>query len=326
MMSRVRHKMVPRVAVLGCGSWGENHIRTLQELGALVAVSDIDVERSAQFASMYGVKAIAPKDLFTHKDIDALVLALPPQFHTENVLRAVKNGKDVLVEKPIALNISDAERQVQVAGEYGRIFMVGHILRFHPAFEKICELVAKGELGDVRYIYSHRLGFGKFHTQSDALWDLAPHDLSMILALTGCEPSEVRGEGAAVVDKLSDLAHVHMVFPNGIRSHLFASRLSPYRERRLTIVGTKAMLVFDDMKPWSSKLALHPFIVWQEGKEWNFSTDELNYIELCEGLPLTYELQHFLHCIETRQAPRTNGNEAVAVLRILTAAHINYHG
>ncbi|WP_455480440.1 Gfo/Idh/MocA family protein [Bartonella sp. B12(2025)] len=317
--------MVPRIAVLGCGHWGGNHIRTLKGLGALVAVSDVNVERAASFACTYGVEAIAPEDLFTHEDIDALVLALPPQFHTENAVRALKNGKDVFVEKPIALNVADAEYQVQVAAEYGRIFMVGHILRFHPAFEKVCELVAKGELGDIRYIYSHRLGFGKFHTQSDALWDLAPHDLSMILALTECEPSEVRGEGAAVIDQLSDCAHVHMTFPNGIRSHLFTSRLSPCRERRLTVVGTKAMLVFDDMEPWSHKLALHRFAVWKEKQEWAFSTDELKYIDVCENLPLTCELQHFLQCIEMRQSPRTDGDDAIAVLRILTAASVNYH-
>ncbi|MBB5073250.1 putative dehydrogenase [Bartonella callosciuri] len=317
--------MMPRVAVLGCGHWGGNHIRTLRGLGALAAVSDINIERAASFACMYGVEAIAPEDLFAQEDIDALVLALPPQFHTENVLRAVKNGKDVLVEKPIALNIADAEHQVQVAGEYGRIFMVGHILRFHPAFEKISELVEKGELGDVRYIYSHRLGFGKFHTQSDTLWDLSPHDLSMILALTGCEPSKVHGEGAAVINQHSDFAHIHMTFPNGIRSHLFTSRLSPYRERRLTIVGTKAILVFNDMEPWNRKLALHRFAVWKENQEWNFNIDELNYIDVCENLPLTCELQHFLHCIKTRQPPRTNGDDAIAVLRILTAASVNYH-
>ncbi|MCZ2328735.1 Gfo/Idh/MocA family protein [Bartonella sp. F02] len=312
--------MVPRIAVLGCGYWGENHIRTLQSLGALRAVSDIDGNRAAHFANAHGVESIAPNDLFERTDIDAVVLALPPQFHTENALRALKNGKDVLVEKPIALNVADAEHQIRIADEYKQILMVGHILRFHPAFEKMYELVEKGELGHVRYIYSHRLGFGKFHTQSDALWDLAPHDLSMILALTGCEPSDVRGEGTAILDQLSDFSHIHMTFPNGIRSHLFASRFSPYRERRLTVVGTKAMLIFNDMEPWSRKLAFHRFSVWQEHKEWAFSTDKLNYLDLCESLPLTHELQHFLHCIKTRQSPRTNGNEAVAVLRILTAA------
>ncbi|WP_336279453.1 Gfo/Idh/MocA family protein [Bartonella sp. CB175] len=317
--------MLPRVAVLGCGDWGKNHIRTLQSFGALVAVSDIDIGCAESFSSMYGVKAIPPNDLFIHRDIDALVIALPPQFHTENVLRAVKNGKDVLVEKPIALNVADAEKQVQAANEYGRILMVSHILRFHPAFEKMRELVLEGELGDIRYIYSHRLGFGKFHTQSDALWDLAPHDLSMILALTGCEPSEIQGKGAAVVNQLADFSHIHMTFPNGVRSHLFTSRLSPYRERRLTVVGTKAMLVFDDMEPWNRKLAFQRFSVWKKNEEWDFHTDKPNYIEVCEDLPLTCELKHFLHCIKTRQLPRTNGDEAVAILRILATASANYH-
>ncbi|GAA5097649.1 Gfo/Idh/MocA family oxidoreductase [Bartonella acomydis] len=316
--------MVPRVAVLGCGHWGGNHIRTLQSLGALAAVSDSDSARAASFANMYGVDIITPDDLFAHNNIDALVLALPPQFHTENVVRAVKNGKDVLVEKPIALNVAEAEQQVQIARQCKRILMVGHILRFHPAFEKMCELVEQGELGEVRYIYSHRLGFGKFHTQSDALWDLAPHDLSMILALTGCEPLEIRGEGAAVIDHCSDFSHIHMTFPNGIRSHLFTSRLCPYRERRLTVVGTKAVLFFDDMEPWERKLALQRYSVWRENQQWAFNTDALDYIGVCEDLPLTCELQHFLHCVETRQLPRTNGEEAVAVLRILTAAHVNY--
>ena len=136
-----------------------------------------------------------PSDLFTHPDVDAIVMALPPQFHAEAAIRAVTNGKDVLVEKPIALTVPDAERAVKAAHDNGRIFMVGHVLRFHPAFEKLLDLVKAGDLGKVRYIHSHRLGLGKFHTENDALWDLAPHDLSMILAITrnGAAGSARRG-------------------------------------------------------------------------------------------------------------------------------------
>ncbi|ALE03553.1 Gfo/Idh/MocA family protein [Bartonella ancashensis] len=315
--------MAPRIAVLGCGHWGKNHIRTLHGLGLLKAVSDIDFDRAVDLARIYGVESVTPDDLFANADIDALILALPPQFHTENVVRAVKNGKDVLVEKPIALNMVDAEYQVRISREYGRILMVGHILRFHPAFEKICELVESGELGDVRYIYSHRLGFGKFHTHSDALWDLAPHDLSMILALTKCEPSKVRGEGTTVVGCLSDFAHIHMEFSNGICSHLFTSRLSPYCERRLTVIGTKAMLVFDDMEPWDRKLAYRHFSVWQEGDNFCSNASEPNYINLNEDLPLTRELLHFRHCIETRQSPRTSAYDALVILRILATAGVS---
>ena len=314
--------MKPRIAVLGCGYWGSNHIRTLKALGALHAVSDANFARAEGFASEQECLAIAPDALFARDDIDAIVLALPPQFHAELAIRAVEAGKDVLVEKPIALLVADAERAVRAAEANKRIFMVGHVLRFHPAFERLKELIDAGELGEVKYIHSHRLGLGKFHTENDALWDLAPHDLSMILAITGSPPEEIRGEGAALLDHLSDFAHLHMRFPGGLRSHLFTSRLNPYRERRLTVVGTTAMAVFDDVEPWERKLAVYRHAVWQDSGQWAFTTNEPSYVAVAPGMPLTRELEHFLHCIETRSPPRTDGEEAISVLRILTAGTV----
>ena len=316
--------MKPRIAVLGCGYWGSNHIRTLKALGALHAVSDANRARAEGFASEQDCLAIEPDQLFVRDDIDAIVMALPPQFHADLAVRAAEAGKDVLVEKPIALTVPDAERAVQAAKDNGRVFMVGHVLRFHPAFETLKGLIDKGELGEVRYIHSHRLGLGKFHTENDALWDLAPHDLSMILAITGTEPIEVRGEGAALLDNLSDFAHLHMRFPNGLRSHLFTSRLNPYRERRLTVVGTKAMAVFDDVEPWERKLAVYRHAVWQDSGQWAFTTNEPSYVAVAQGMPLTRELEHFIHCIETRAEPRTSGEEAIRVLRILTAGTVTH--
>jgi predicted dehydrogenase len=316
--------MKPRIAVLGCGYWGSNHIRTLKALGALHAVSDANAARAEGFASEQECLAIAPDELFTRDDVDAIVMALPPQYHAEAAVKAVTNGKDVLVEKPIALTVEDAEREVRAAEENGRIFMVGHVLRFHPAFEKLKALVDEGELGEIRYIHSHRLGLGKFHTENDALWDLAPHDLSMILAITGAEPSEVRGEGAALLDHLSDFAHLHMRFPNNVRGHLFTSRLNPYRERRLTVVGTRAMAVFDDVEPWERKLAVYRHAVWQDSGQWAFTTNEPSYVPIAQGMPLTRELEHFIHCIQTRERPRTDGEEAIRVLRILTAGTVTH--
>ncbi len=316
--------MKPRIAVLGCGYWGSNHIRTLKSLGALYAVSDANLARAEGFASEQECLAIAPDELITRTEVDAIVMALPPQFHAECAIKAVENGKDVLVEKPIALTVTDAERAVSAAEANKRIFMVGHVLRFHPAFERLKELIDSGELGEVKYIHSHRLGLGKFHTENDALWDLAPHDLSMILAITGAEPLEIRGEGAALLDHLSDFAHLHMRFPNGLRSHLFTSRLNPYRERRLTVVGTRAMAVFDDVEPWERKLAVYRHAVWQDSGQWAFTQNEPSYVPVDEGMPLTRELQHFLQCIETREAPRTGGEEAVRVLKILTAGTVTH--
>ena len=316
--------MKPRIAVLGCGYWGSNHIRTLKSLGALHAVSDANRARAEGFASEQECLAIDPDEIFSRSDVDAIVMALPPQFHAESAIKAVENGKDVLVEKPIALTVADAQRAVAAADANKRIFMVGHVLRFHPAFEKLKELIDSGELGEIKYIHSHRLGLGKFHTENDALWDLAPHDLSMILAITGTEPVEIRGEGAALLDHLSDFAHLHMRFPNGLRSHLFTSRLNPYRERRLTVVGTKAMAVFDDVEPWERKLAVYRHAVWQDSGQWAFTQNEPSYVSVEEGMPLTRELQHFLSCIETREPPRTSGEEGISVLQILTAGTVTH--
>jgi predicted dehydrogenase len=314
--------MAPRIAVLGCGYWGSNHIRTLKSLGALHAVSDANPARAEGFAIEQDCLAIPPEDLFDRDDIDAIVMALPPQHHAEMAIRAVEAGKDVLVEKPIALTVADAERAVAAAKANGRVFMVGHVLRFHPAFETLKELIDRGDLGEIKYIHSHRLGLGKFHTENDALWDLAPHDLSMILAITGAFPIEIRGEGAALLDHLSDFAHLHMRFPNGLRSHLFTSRLNPYRERRLTVVGTKSMAVFDDVEPWERKLAVYRHAVWQDSGQWAFTANEPTYVPVAQGMPLTRELQHFMACLETRAEPRTSGEEAIAVLRILTAGTV----
>lgn len=316
--------MKPRIAVLGCGYWGSNHIRTLKALGALHAVSDANRARAEGFASEQDCLAIDPTELFSRDDVDAIVMALPPQFHSEAAIKAVEAGKDVLVEKPVALTVADAERAVAAAKANNRIFMVGHVLRFHPAFEKLKSLIDSGELGEVKYVHAHRLGLGKFHTENDALWDLAPHDLSMILAITGSAPVEVRGEGAAILDQMSDFALVHMRFANGLRSHLFASRLNPYRERRLTVVGTRAMAVFDDVEPWERKLAVYRHAVWQDSGQWAFTANEPNYVQVEEGMPLTRELEHFLSCIRTRAAPRTDGEEAITTLRILTAGTVTH--
>ncbi|MDN2566536.1 Gfo/Idh/MocA family oxidoreductase [Aquibium sp. A9E412] len=314
--------MTPRIAVLGCGYWGANHIRTLKALGALHAVSDANAARAEGFASEHDCLAIAPDTLFDHAEVDAIVLALPPQFHAEYAVRAVEAGKDVLVEKPIALTVASAEKAVAAAHAAGRVLMVGHVLRFHPAFERLKALIDAGELGAVGYIHSHRLGLGKFHTENDALWDLAPHDLSMILAITGTAPVSVRGEGAALLDNLSDFAHLHMRFPGGLRSHLFTSRLNPYRERRLTVVGEKAMAVFDDVEPWERKLAVYRHAVWQDSGQWAFTTNEPSYVPVEPGMPLTRELEHFIACVRERAQPRTTGEEAINVLKILTAGTI----
>ena len=314
----------PAIAVIGCGYWGKNHIRTLAELGALSAVADADASRAADYAGQFGVRAMEPDAVFDDPSIDAIVFALPPHLHAPNALRAIAAGKHVLVEKPMALNVNDAEAIVSAAEAAGRIVMTGHVLRFHPAFEALAEMTAEGAFGPIRYIHSHRVGLGAFHAENDALWDIAPHDLSLILALAGEEPDSIRGEGSATLNHLSDFAHLHLTFPSGIRSHVFTSRLNPYRERRLTVIGEKAMAVFDDMAPWPQKLAIYDHKVWEKDGGWHFETVEPRFVDIPDGMPLTRECEHFIDSITRGAAPRTPASEGLAVIRILSAGTVSH--
>ncbi|MCY6379344.1 Gfo/Idh/MocA family protein [Hoeflea prorocentri] len=317
-------KSKPAVAVIGCGYWGRNHVRTLSELGALYAVCDEDKIRAADLAGQFGVASMDMEDVLSSSDIDAVVLALPPQFHAPMALKIIAAGKHLLIEKPIALTVEDASAVVEAAAKTDLTVMTGHVLRFHPAFEALERMVLEGKLGHIQYIHSHRVGLGRFHTENDALWDIAPHDLSLILALTGEEPADIRGEGAAVLDHLSDFAHLHLSFPGGIRSHVFASRLNPYRERRLTVIGDKAMAVFDDVAPWQEKLAVYDHQVWKGDNGLEFETAEPRFIDIADGLPLTRECAHFIACIAEGKPSRTPVDDGLAVIKILSTGTVSH--
>ena len=314
----------PKIAVIGCGYWGSNHARTFSELGALYAVSDRHQDRAEALAGTHGVKALAFEDVLGDPAIDGVVLALPPQYHADQAIAALEAGKHVLVEKPIALSVADARRVVEAAGKTSLAAMTGHVLRFHPAFEALEALIQAGDLGAVRYIHSHRVGLGKFHAENDALWDIAPHDLSLILALTGEKPISVRGVGSAMLNRLSDFAHLHLQFSSGVRSHVFASRLNPYRERRLTIIGSKVMAVFDDVAPWHQKLAVYHHKLWEDENGWQSEMVDPTYIDIPDGMPLTRECAHFLECIATGARPRTPVADGLAVIEILSEGTVRH--
>ncbi|MEP3436339.1 MAG: Gfo/Idh/MocA family oxidoreductase [Hoeflea sp.] len=317
-------KTAPKIAVVGCGYWGSNHARTFSGLGALHAVSDRHLERAGELAASHGVTAMEFEQVLADPAIDGVVLALPPQYHADLAIEVLEAGKHLLVEKPIALSVADARRVVDAAERTGLVAMTGHVLRFHPAFEALEAMIAAGELGDVRYIHSHRVGLGKFHAENDALWDIAPHDLSLILAITGQKPVNVRGVGSAMLNRLSDFAHLHLQFPGGVRSHVFASRLNPYRERKLTVIGSKAMAVFDDVAPWNQKLAVYHHKLWEDDNGWQSEMVDPDYIDIPDGMPLTRECAHFLDCISSRAAPRTPVADGLAVIEILSEGTVRH--
>lgn len=310
-----------RVAVVGCGYWGRNLVRSFAELGALVAVVDTDPDNAAALAAQHSVQARTLDDVLADESIHAMVVAAPAVEHGTLGLRCLDAGKHLFVEKPLALDVPMAQALVAKAAEVDRQLMVGHLLRYHPAFLAVADMVRNGSLGDLRYLYSNRLNLGKIRREENILWSFAPHDLSMLLALVGEEPSEVSAVGSTFLSQdVPDVTTTHLEFPGGQRAHVFVSWLHPFKEQRLVVVGSDAMVVFDDLQPWDSKLTL-----FEHRVDWDGSTPipvkaDATPISLEQAEPLRLECEHFLDCIATGAIPRTDGHEGVRVLTVLAAA------
>ena len=307
-----------RIAVIGCGAWGTNHIRTLSALGRLAAVADARGERSFEVGAEFGVPPLAPSQVMEDPQIDGVVLALPAELHAPLALEAVEHGKHVLAEKPLALTAAEGQRAVNAADRAGRILMVGHVLRHHPAFQTLEGAVRDGLIGEVRYVQSHRMGFGRFHASFDAAWDLAPHDLSLVLAVAGERPNLSAARGTAALAPDRDTALFYLGFPSGLAAHVVVSRTDPVRQRRFTVTGTTGSLVFDDLLEGPQKLALYRHTLAPNARGGHdFDLSDPVFLPFPEGMPLTEELRNFAGAIEGRAEPLTPGADGVEVVRIL---------
>lgn len=306
------------IAVIGCGYWGKNLVRNFQELNALSVVCDV-TESGRQLARTLTAAEVT-SDLATvfASDVRGVVIATPAETHFNLVATALKAGKDVFVEKPLALTYDQGLELVSLAKRLGRILMVGHVLEYHPAIVKLRELVGKGELGKIRYIYSNRLSLGKIRREENILWSFAPHDVAVILRLTGALPFQVNASGGSyVTPNIADVTVTNLLFDNGVRAHIFVSWLHPFKEQRLVVVGEKKMASFDDV---NKQLVLYdqrvevekgqPLPIKGEGEGIAFAPDE----------PLKLECRAFLDAIASRQPPVTDGESGVQVLKVLQAA------
>ena len=309
-----------KIGVIGSGVWGSNHARALARLGALGGVADSDPERSRQLAENTLAPVLSADAMLEDPVIDGVVLALPPELHASFALRVLNAGKHLLVEKPMALDAASAQAIVDLAKARRRTAMTGHLLRFHPAFEKLARLIKQRAFGALRHIETSRLALGKFYAATDALWDLAPHDLSLILALTEAPAASQRMECCSLLSAgMIDSAHLHLAFHDGVTAHCHISRLSPARrERRLTAFCEQATLVFDDAEPWGRKLAIYSHLI-EHGHDRPFavSVGAAVYIDTPHDAPLDRELTHFLTCIETGSTPISDVSEGLAVLQII---------
>jgi len=318
------------VGVVGVGGWGRNLARNYSQIpeARLRYVCDLDEQRLASVKSQFQPELATTlfDDLLSDEELQAIVIATTGPSHYRLCKQALKAGKDVYVEKPFVLTSGEAKELVDLAKNTGRILMVGHLLEYHPVVQRLKDLVDSGELGDIRYIYSQRLNLGTVRMDENALWNFAPHDISVILYLLGVEPSDVSARGQSYLQPgIEDVVFMSLNFGDSAMGHVHVSWLDPHKIRRITIVGSKRMAVFDDLEP-NEKLK-----IYDKGAEINAEYDSfaeyvglrfgditVPYIKV--GEPLRIECDHFLHCVRTREQPLSDGLDGLRVVRVLEAA------
>lgn len=310
------------IGLIGLGYWGQNLLRNFYELGILHTACDTSIsvieDRKQKYPKVRYTQSI--NEIFSSPEIIAVAIAAPAVAHYDLAKRAILAGKDVFVEKPLSLTVKQGEEIVALAKAHKRILMVGHILQYHPAIVKLKSMIQAGELGRIRYIYSNRLNIGKLRIEENILWSFAPHDISVILMLLGEEPVRVHAFGGDYVNTgVNDVTLTELEFINGVKGHVFVSWLHPFKEQKLVVVGSKGMVVFDDVS--KEKLFFYPHTIkWKDGKIPVAQKAEHRLIPFEAGEPLKLELQHFAECVASRAKPRTDGEEGLRVLKILEGA------
>ncbi len=313
----------PRVALLGMGHWGKNLARNLAQLGALHAVVDPVDESRAKVQEQWPDTQVfsEPEPVFEDEAVQGVVIAAPAVLHAPLALKAIAAGKDVFVEKPLALTSADGARMVRAAEECGRILMVGHLLEYHPVFLELERRVAAGEVGELRRLYSNRLSWGLLRTEENVLWSFAPHDLSMILRLVGKEPERVMCVGQSwILPGIEDAVTVSLDFGEGFGAHVFVSWQHPFKEQRLVVNGEQGVLVFEDSAPAERKLMRYHHSVDFSNPRPVAKKGEEEPLSFPKTEPLRDECQAFLTAVATRTPPPTDGPSALRVLRVLEAA------
>lgn len=317
-----------RLGVIGAGAWGKNHVRsgaTLAE-AELVAVCDTrETVRQAvarQYPAVY-VTADAGELL---ERVDAVVIASPARTHAEYARQAIAAGRPCLVEKPFALSVADAESVAAAAAARNVPVLVGHLLMFHPAVTALRDLVAGGELGRVLYMYGLRVNLGQVRADENALWSFGPHDVSVALHLMESSPLRVAAQGSCYLQAgVEDVVFLHMEFASGAVAHIQLSWLDPHKERKLTVVGDRKMVVFDDMEV-REKLRIYDkgvtrppeYASWGESlaiREGDIFIPKIPNVE-----PLAVELAHFVRVARGEEAPRASAADGVRVIHVLEAA------
>lgn len=317
-----------RLGVIGAGAWGRNHVRTVAGLAdaELAAVCDTRDSVRDTVARQYQAAFVTGEVDALLERVDAVVIASPATTHADLARRAIAAGKPCLVEKPFALSVKDAEAVAQAAVARNVPVLAGHLLVFHPAVDALRALVTAGELGRVLYMYGLRVNLGQVRADENALWSFGPHDVSVALHLLGEAPVRVTAQGSSYLRPgVEDVVFLHMEFASGALAHIQLSWLDPHKERKLTVVGDKKMVVFDDMQP-REKLRIYDkgvtrppeYTSWGESlavREGDIFIPKIANVE-----PLVAELSHFVRVARGAEAPRAGAADGVRVVRVLETA------
>jgi predicted dehydrogenase len=313
-----------RVGVVGLGYWGPNLARNFAAIDGceLVWLCDASEQAREKLKGAFpAARTTAELDeLLSDPELDAVVLATPVPTHAELAVRVAQAGKHCFVEKPLATTVEDAQRAVDAADEAGCILMVGHLLEYHPAVIRLKELVEAGELGSLYYIYGNRVNLGQLRSEENALWSLGAHDVSVVLHLIGEEPEECSAHGESYVrGGVEDVVFCYLRFPSGEVAHLHLSWLDPHKERRITVVGSRRMATFDDMRT-EGKLTVYDKGFDEDASSWGeyiTRAGESFSPRLGNAEPLRLECEHFVQCIRTGGKPRSDGRSGLRVVRVL---------
>ena len=310
------------VCVIGAGYWGKNHIRTLYELGNLGGIVESNSETLKRFAEQYpDVKGyLSLGDALQDGQFSGFTVATPAETHFPLAKQIMEAGKHVLVEKPLTLQEDHAEELVRLSEENNVNIMVGHVLLFHPAIKKIKGLIDSGKIGKLQYIYSNRLNLGQVRTEENVFWSLAPHDISIFQYFTDAFPEAIHASGSTFLQKgIHDSTLTQFKYPNGVEGHIFVSWLHPFKEHRLVVIGSEAMITFEDSSEGKPlKLYAKKFDMAKGVPE--KIDGPVTLIDYEQKMALTEELQYFVDHLEGKKPNIANGNHALAVMKILIEA------
>ena len=303
------------IALVGCGNWGKNIARNLHEMGYLACIYDSSEKLSEKLSDDYNLPTFKLNKIFEDKNINAIVIASPAITHKDLAIQALKNDKDVFIEKPFCLSLQDAKRISELATNRNRVLMIGHLLNYHNAFIKMKELLQKEKIGVLQNIRANRLAFGAIRSVESVIYDLSVHDISMILSITEEIPIDVNVQSIHHHNNIGpDAISVKLSFSKGLTALINSDWMCPYKEHKFSAIGTKGSLIFDDTKTWSEKLLYNPSFVTSKNI---IEPLPIEKIKIQANEPLKSELNEFINCIYSRKSPLTDHNEAMKVQTVM---------